>query len=114
PQIEYLIRLLSPRYKVATLSRGYKRTTKGFVLADENATAETLGDEPFQFYRKFRNIIVGVDGDRTRGISKLLEFKPDVILLDDAFQHRKVQAGFYILLTSYNDLFPDDFILPMG
>ncbi|RZJ29898.1 MAG: tetraacyldisaccharide 4'-kinase [Flavobacterium sp.] len=116
PQIEYLIRLLSPKYNVATLSRGYKRSTKGFVLADENASAETLGDEPFQFYSKFPNIGVAVDADRTNGIKNLLQQtpKPEVILLDDAFQHRKVKAGFYILLTAYNDLYADDFILPAG
>jgi tetraacyldisaccharide 4'-kinase len=114
PQVEYLIRLLSPNYKVAVLSRGYKRSTKGFVLADEKASAETLGDEPFQFFRKFPDILVAVDADRTNGINQLLAHKPDVILLDDAFQHRKVKAGFYILLTAYNDLYADDFILPMG
>lgn len=116
PQIEYLIRLLSDKYQVATLSRGYKRSTKGFVLADKNATAKTLGDEPFQFYTKYPKTIVAVDENRAEGIEKLLnlDVKPDVILLDDAFQHRKVKAGFYILLTAYDDLFCDDFILPFG
>lgn len=116
PQIEYLIRLLSPNYKVATLSRGYKRQSKGFVLADSTSNAEILGDEPFQFYTKFKNIQVAVDADRKNGIEQLLyqQERPDVILLDDAFQHRKVKAGFYILLTSYGDLFCDDFMLPTG
>ncbi|WP_300569688.1 tetraacyldisaccharide 4'-kinase [Flavobacterium sp.] len=116
PQIEYLIRLLSQDYKIATLSRGYKRKSEGFVLADENANAEILGDEPFQFYQKFKNIQVAVDANRVNGITQLLSQteKPDVILLDDAFQHRKVKAGFYILLTSYDDLFCDDFMLPTG
>lgn len=115
PQIEYLIRLLSPNYKVATLSRGYKRKSEGFILADANANAEILGDEPFQYYSKFPNIEVAVDADRRNGIEQLLkQTSPDVILLDDAFQHRKVKAGFYILLTSYGDLFSDDFILPTG
>lgn len=116
PQIEYLIRLLSSKYKVATLSRGYKRKSEGFVLADDNANAEILGDEPFQYYQKFPNIQVAVDADRRNGITRLLEQKdkPEVILLDDAFQHRKVKAGFYILLTTYDDLFYNDFILPMG
>jgi tetraacyldisaccharide 4'-kinase len=116
PQIEYLIRLLSDKYKVATLSRGYKRKSKGFILADDNATAEILGDEPFQFYKKFKNIQVAVDANRKNGIEQLLsqQNKPDVILLDDAYQHRKVKAGFYILLTSYDDLFVDDFMLPTG
>ena len=116
PQIEYLIRLLSPKYKIATLSRGYKRQSKGFVLADSTSNAEILGDEPFQFYTKFKNIQVAVDADRKNGIEQLLyqQERPDVILLDDAFQHRKVKAGFYILLTSYGDLFCDDFMLPTG
>ena len=114
PQIEYLIRLLD-RYKVATLSRGYKRKSTGFLLADSNSTAETLGDEPFQFHAKFPNVAVAVDADRSNGISQLMsKVNPDVILLDDAFQHRKVRAGFYILLTSFGDLYCDDFILPTG
>ncbi|TDD96997.1 tetraacyldisaccharide 4'-kinase [Flavobacterium cellulosilyticum] len=116
PQIEYLIRLLSPTYKVATLSRGYKRKSEGFVLADATSNAEILGDEPFQFYTKFKNIHVAVDANRKNGIVQLLSQndKPTVVLLDDAFQHRKVKAGFYILLTSYGDLYSDDFILPTG
>jgi len=116
PQIEYLIRLLSPNYKVATLSRGYKRKSEGFVLADANSNAGILGDEPFQIHQKFSNIKVAVDADRKNGIETLsaLKDKPNVILLDDAFQHRKVKAGFYILLSSYDDLFCDDFVLPTG
>jgi tetraacyldisaccharide 4'-kinase len=116
PQIEYLIRLLSSDYKVAVLSRGYKRKSEGFILADAHSGAETLGDEPFQYYRKFPNIQVAVDADRKNGIAELLSQpeKPEVILLDDAYQHRKVRAGFYILLTSYGDLYSTDFILPTG
>jgi tetraacyldisaccharide 4'-kinase len=116
PQIEYLIRLLSDKYKIATLSRGYKRQSKGFILADANSNATILGDEPFQFYKKFPSIQVAVDADRKNGIEQLLSLteKPEVILLDDAFQHRKVKAGFYILLTSYGDLYSDDFMLPTG
>lgn len=115
PQIEYLIRLLSPTNKVATLSRGYKRKSEGFILADATSNAEILGDEPFQFYQKFPNILVTVDANRKNGIEQLMKIsKPDIILLDDAFQHRKVKAGFYILLTAYNDLYADDFILPTG
>jgi tetraacyldisaccharide 4'-kinase len=116
PQIEYLIRLLSDKYKVATLSRGYKRQSKGFILAEASSNAAILGDEPFQFYKKFPSIQVAVDADRKSGIEKLLSLpeKPEVILLDDAFQHRKVKAGFYILLTSYGDLYSDDFMLPTG
>ena len=116
PQIEYLIRLLSERYKVATLSRGYKRKSEGFVLADVNASADVLGDEPFQFYSKFPNIQIAVDANRKNGIEQLLAQpeKPEIILLDDAFQHRKVKAGFYILLTAYGDLYAEDFMLPTG
>ncbi|WP_162128481.1 tetraacyldisaccharide 4'-kinase [Flavobacterium phycosphaerae] len=116
PQIEYLIRLLSPKYKVATLSRGYKRKSEGFILADSTSNAELLGDEPFQYYQKFPQIQVAVDADRRNGITQLLNQKdrPEVILLDDAYQHRKVKAGFYILLTSYGDLFCDDWMLPTG
>ena len=116
PQIEYLIRLLSNNYKIATLSRGYKRKSEGFVLADENSNAEILGDEPFQFYQKFSNIQVAVDANRKNGIEQLLSKNQEleIILLDDAFQHRKVKAGFYIMLTSYDDLFYKDFILPTG
>lgn len=116
PQIEYLIRLLSSKYRIATLSRGYKRKSKGFVLADANSNAEILGDEPFQYFKKFPEIKVAVDADRQNGIKQLLnqKEKPEVILLDDAFQHLRVRAGFYILLTSFDDLFIDDFILPMG
>ncbi len=116
PQIEYLIRLLSPNYKVATLSRGYKRKSEGFILADAASTVEILGDEPFQYFKKFPDIQVAVDADRKNGIEQLLNQKsrPEIILLDDAFQHRKVKAGFYILLTAYEDLFCDDFMLPTG
>jgi tetraacyldisaccharide 4'-kinase len=116
PQIEYLIRLLSEKYKIATLSRGYKRKSKGFILADANVNASIIGDEPFQFYSKFPNIQVAVDANRKNGIEQLLSqtSKPEVILLDDAFQHRKVKAGFYILLTSFNELYSDDFQLPTG
>jgi tetraacyldisaccharide 4'-kinase len=116
PQIEYLIRLLSDKYKIATLSRGYKRQSKGFILAEASSNAAILGDEPFQFYKKFGAIQVAVDADRKNGIEQLLsqQEKPEVILLDDAFQHRKVKAGFYILLTSYGDLYSDDFMLPTG
>lgn len=116
PMIEYLIRLLKDENKLATLSRGYKRKTEGFVLADENATADTIGDEPFQFHRKFKEVTVAVDADRQHGIKELraIKLQPEVILLDDAFQHRKVNAGFNILLTAYNNLYYKDWVLPTG
>lgn len=116
PQIEYLIRLLKDDYKVAVLSRGYKRSSKGFILADSNASAESIGDEPMQFYSKFKNdVTVAVDADRVNGINELRKrINPDVILLDDAYQHRKVKAGFNILLTPYDKLYVDDNMLPTG
>jgi len=115
PTIEYLIRFLNQNYKVATLSRGYKRESSGFIIADESATAISIGDEPFQFYKKFKDVIVAVDVDRRHGISELIGQKqPDIILLDDAFQHRKVKAGFTILLTSFDNLYSDDIVLPTG
>ncbi len=115
PQTEYIIRLLKNTYKIAVLSRGYKRSTKGFLLANDVVTSSELGDESFQMYSKFPEISVAVCEDRQTGIENLIsKSNPDIILLDDAFQHRKVKAGFYILLTSYDDLFSDDYILPFG
>ena len=115
PMIEYLIHLLKDEYKVATLSRGYKRKTKGFQLADKNANAASIGDEPFQFFSKFKNdILVAVDSDRRNGIQNLQQKNPDVILLDDAYQHRKVKAGFNVLLTTYANPYFKDVVLPTG
>ena len=115
PQTEYIIRLLKDTYRIAVLSRGYKRSTKGFLLANDVVTSSELGDESFQMYSKFPEISVAVCEDRQTGIENLIsKSNPDIILLDDAFQHRKVKAGFYILLTSYDDLFSDDYILPFG
>jgi len=115
PQIEYLIRLLLKDKKVAVLSRGYKRKTSGFVLINDSHSASEVGDEPLQFFKKFSLISVAVDVDRVHGIQKLIKkVNPDVILLDDAFQHRKVKASTYVLLTKYNDLYASDFILPTG
>ncbi len=116
PQIEFLVRLLQDEYAIAILSRGYKRTTKGFLIANQNTKVDAIGDEPMQYFSKFKNITVAVDADRVHGIEQLtsLKDKPDVILLDDAFQHRKVEAGLNILLTSYNDLYTDDKMLPTG
>jgi tetraacyldisaccharide 4'-kinase len=115
PQIEYLIRLLKDTYNVSVLSRGYKRKTKGFVLVNKNHTSNDVGDEPLQYFNKFTNINVVVDEKRVAGITNLIVQKsPEVVLLDDAFQHRKVKGSFYILLTKYDDLFTDDFLLPTG
>ena len=114
PMVEYLVRLLGQE-QVAILSRGYRRKTRGFILADDSATAMTLGDEPYQYHRKFPRATVAVCESRQEGIERLLEnphFK--YIILDDAFQHRKVQAGTNLLLTSYYKLYTQDFLLPVG
>lgn len=115
PHIEYLISLLKDEFKTGTLSRGYKRKTKGFQLATSDSEAGDIGDEPLQFSKKFQDISVAVDKDRVLGITHLIaEKNTEVILLDDAFQHRYVQAGLSILLTSYGHLYVNDFLLPAG
>ena len=116
PTIEYLIRLLSKNYKIAVLSRGYGRKSKGFIIADSNSDTNLIGDEPMQYYRKFKNIIVSVDSNRVRGVNKLIKLnsKPEIILLDDAYQHRRVKPGMSILLTKFNDLYSEDNIFPLG
>lgn len=117
PHVEYLIRLLQKHsLKIAVLSRGYKRKTSGFIIADDNSTPESVGDESYQMQQKFDDIVVAVDEDRTRGIRKLTEVYPDldVILLDDAFQHRRIKPGLSILLTDYHNLFTTDYIFPSG
>lgn len=116
PMVEYLIRLLQSTKTVAVLSRGYGRKSQGFVLADSNSNNNTLGDESFQITSKFPSVTVAVDNDRQHGITCLqaLDHPPKIILLDDAFQHRRVQAGFSVLLTSYDDLYCDDIVLPAG
>lgn len=116
PMVEYLLKHLKDQFKVATLSRGYKRKTKGYALADENSTALEIGDEPMQFHLKFPAIPVAVGEERVAAIPQLLHDKPgtQAIILDDAFQHRAIKAGFNILLTDYNNLFTRDFYLPTG
>ncbi len=116
PMLEYLIQLLHQDFLVATLSRGYGRKSKGYLLANPKLTAKDIGDEPFQIFQKFSDIVVAVCENRKVGIQKILHDHPktQVILLDDAFQHRRVQAGLQILLTKYNDLFVDDWMLPTG
>ncbi len=117
PMVMHLITLLKDTYQVATLSRGYKRTSKGFQLANKTSSVTTIGDEPFMFFEAFSNeIYVAVDINRQEGIAKLQEIKPppEIILLDDAFQHRKVQAGLNILLTTYSNLYSNDWVLPTG
>lgn len=116
PMVEYLVKLLLPHFKIATLSRGYKRKTKGYALANENTTALEIGDEPMQFHLKFPGLPVAVGEERIVAIPQLLHDKPETecILLDDAFQHRSIKPGFNILLTEYKDLYTDDFFLPTG
>ena len=116
PMVEYLIDLLSKKYSIATLSRGYGRNTKSFIIANEKSTHSDIGDEPLQFYNKYNNIIVCVDNNRVNGINNLLQINkpPGVILLDDCFQHRKLILGLSILLTDYSNLFSNDYVLPFG
>ena len=115
PMIEFLISRLRESYKLAVLSRGYKRKSTGFQIAGKNVTVAQLGDEPFQIYSKFPEVIVAVDSDRRNGIARLKEeVRPDIILLDDAFQHRKVKPSFSILLTTYDRPYIKDTYLPTG
>ncbi len=116
PHVEYLIHLLSNDFNIAVLSRGYGRKTKGYLLADRQSNAQDIGDESFQVKSKFPNTTVAVSEDRRLGIKQLLkqEHPPEVILLDDAYQHRYVKGDLNILLTEYNDLYIDDYLLPMG
>jgi tetraacyldisaccharide 4'-kinase len=116
PMVEYLVRLLKTHYPVATLSRGYKRKTKGYALANERSTALEIGDEPMQFHLKFPDVAVSVGEERLVAIPQLLHDKPEtkVIILDDAFQHRVIRAGLNILLVECGNLFTRDWYLPTG
>lgn len=116
PMIEYLINLLQDKYQLATLSRGYRRRTKGYILAREGTTALEIGDEPMQFHQKFKNVAVAVGEKRVEAVPQLLHDQPetDVILLDDSFQHRQIKPGLNILLTEYKNLFTRDCLLPAG
>jgi tetraacyldisaccharide 4'-kinase len=116
PMVELLVKNLKDEFKVATLSRGYKRKTTGYALASEKTTAIDIGDEPMQFYRKFPAVPVAVGEERIVAIPQLLHDRPETeaIILDDAFQHRSIEPGFNILLTDCNNLFTRDFFLPTG
>lgn len=116
PMVEYLVRLLKDQFRIATVSRGYKRKTKGYALANNDTTALEIGDEPMLFHLKFPEVPVAVGEERLYAIPQLLHDRPDVeaIVLDDAFQHRAVKAGLNILLTECNNLFTRDFYLPTG
>jgi len=117
PHVEYLISLLKDRYKVATLSRGYGRRTQGFIIADEDSDASLIGDEPMQYYRKFaQDIVVNVCEDRAYAIPQILFEREEtqVILLDDAYQHRTVIPSLNILLSDFKNPFYKDWLLPSG
>lgn len=116
PMVEYLVKQLHRQHTIAILSRGYKRKTKGYALANENTTAIDIGDEPMQFYRKFSHVPVAVGEERIEAIPQLLHDHPDteLVILDDAFQHRAINAGLNILLTECSNLFTRDFFLPTG
>lgn len=117
PMTEYLVRLLVANgYKPAVLSRGYKRKTHGFILADNYATVDTIGDESMQLHRAFPEVPIAVCESRVRGVKQLQRQVPDldVVILDDAMQHRSIRCGFTVLLTAYNKLYIDDHMLPWG
>lgn len=117
PHTEYLLRLLAGDRRVAMLSRGYGRSTRGFLQAAGGMTAADIGDEPWQMWRKFPQATVVVDGDRCEALDRLLadrDRRPDVVVLDDAYQHRSVRAGLNILLTEYGRLYTDDWLMPAG
>jgi len=117
PMVEFIIALLSNKFKAATLSRGYGRKTKGFLIADQYSGVNDIGDEPLQYYKKFSSKVkVAVDEDRREGIENLMQNDGnlDLIVLDDAYQHRYVKPGLEILLTDYYNLYPKDYLLPVG
>jgi len=117
PHTEYLIRLLQDENKIFTLSRGFGRKEYGFIQASDQSSARQIGDEPFQFYRKFGSKIgVAVDANRVSGVMEICRTNPSiqVVLLDDAYQHRAIKAGLSLLITPYDDPFYTDFIVPVG
>jgi tetraacyldisaccharide 4'-kinase len=116
PMVEYLANMLKDKYPIATLSRGYKRRTSGYVLASDKTTAIEIGDEPMQFHLKHPDIAVSVGEKRIEAIPQLLYDRPEtkIVILDDAFQHREINAGLNILLTDYANLYTRDFFLPTG
>lgn len=116
PMVDFLVSLLKKSYQVATLSRGYKRRTKGYILAGNDSSAVEIGDEPMQFHLRHHEISVAVGEERIEAIPQLLYDRPstEIIILDDAFQHRAITPGFNILLTDYNNLYTRDFYLPTG
>lgn len=115
PMVEWLLGYFEGRRKVAVLSRGYRRSSTGFLKANPGSTAADLGDEPLQLARKFPQAVVAVDSDRARGIVRLVESDaPELIVLDDGFQHRRVRPRASLLLTAWDALYPDQGYLPSG
>ncbi len=115
PMVDFLVKGLKENHKVAMLSRGYRRKSNGFQWADEKTTVDVLGDEPYQLYKKHPELTVAVDADRINGIKRIESLiHSEVVLLDDAFQHRRVQPSFSVLLTTYKNSYPNDHYLPMG
>jgi tetraacyldisaccharide 4'-kinase len=116
PHVEYLIKLLKNDFCIATLSRGYGRETKGYILASRPVNTHIIGDEPMQYFTKYKDIYVCVSEDRIEGIKNLIKLNttPQVVLMDDAYQHRKVKPGLNILLLEYENIFRADYFLPAG
>jgi tetraacyldisaccharide 4'-kinase len=118
PLVDYLVHLLSDKYRVAVLSRGYKRKTSGYVLANEKSSSRDIGDEACQLKQKYPHVIIAVDRNRRRGMRNLLamseDVRPQVVLLDDGYQHRYVNPSFSVLITDYNRLYYHDRLLPTG
>lgn len=116
PHVEYLIRLLKDDFKIATLSRGYKRKTSGFIIASDSSTSSEIGDEPLQYKTKYPDITVSVDSRRVRGVTKLMEYQNQlkVVILDDAFQHRAIKCELNMVVSEYNNLYIHDMLMPSG
>lgn len=116
PLVEYILRNFNNDFNISLLSRGYKRNASGYVKANNNSTPSSIGDEPYQIFNKFKNIDIAVDENRVRGIENLVKENPllQSVILDDCFQHRYVSCKINILLTTYNDPFFKDYLLPMG
>src|SRR5688572_15303111 len=116
PMVEFIVKNLKNKHRIAVLSRGYKRKTKGYALANEASTALEIGDEPMQFHVQFPDVAIAVGEERIVAIPQLLHDRPSTqaVILDDAFQHRAIKAGLNILLTDYNNLYTRDWFLPTG
>lgn len=116
PHVEFLLQYLKKYYKTATLSRGYGRKTKGFVLANEKSNSHDIGDEPLQYFHKFKDILVAVSESRNKGVKKLQEIQADLqcVVLDDAFQHRYIKRDINILLTDFHKPYHQNYVVPSG